>query len=313
MFGVTAAFLVASALSADLTTAVKLSARPSACGYASARAGDTTGPDAWDQVRERGREQLCRRLARVQLELVAQPAQALRLAQELARELPGRPEPWTLQARAQARLGAFSAAWPLWEEAQKRGEDLRAARVLHDHARSAARSGHAEQALASYRRLLPLLQAWPDPIDQQIIYLEAAAAALQRGPEGLEEAAGHLASARARASSTGLRAYVAGMSALLGLRRGKAFEGESRLDAPEIWHFVEAVQAERWPQHWPVLPPEEVYGAAAVLVKQYSDVVSAQLWQRHAQGLEQAGAPRAWRDLAAQQLQQPSPSRRRAP
>jgi tetratricopeptide (TPR) repeat protein len=275
--------------------------------------GEPQSPDAWDQIREQGRQQLCWRLARAQLELGAQPELSLRLGQQLARELPARPEPWLLQARAQARLGAFPAAWPLWEEAQKRGEDLRAAHVLHDYAVTAAMTGRSELALASYHKLLPLLQAWPDPIDQQAIYLEAAAAAQARGPEGLDEAAGHLAGARARATSTGLRAVVAGMGALLAARRGAAPESEPRLVAPEVWRFVEAVQSERWPRRWPALPPHEVFGAAALLVEPYSDVVSAQLWQRHAEGLQRAAAPEAWRALAARPPRADAPRTRRAP
>jgi tetratricopeptide (TPR) repeat protein len=294
--------LVAATLGGDLPTAAKLSARPAACAPASAASSETGAPGAWDQMRERGRQQLCQRLARAQLELGARPGLALRLAKELSGELPERAEPWTLQARAQTRLRAFAEAWSAWQQAERRGEDLRAPHVLRDHARSAALTGHREAALADYRKLLPLLQAWSDPIEQQAVYLEAASAALQRGPEGLDEAGGLLTVARAGATSSGLRAYVAGLSALWAARRGASAPRDSRLAAAEVWRFVELVQADRWPKHWPEVPPHEVLGAAALLVEPYSAVVAEQLWQEHARGLESAGAHERWRALAVQPL-----------
>ncbi len=292
--------LIAAALGAELPTAAKLSARPEVCAPASSSDASTSG--AWDQLRQRGREQLCQRLARAQLELGARPGLTLRLARELSRDLPERPEPWILQARAQARLRAFADAWSAWQQAERRGAELTAPHVLRDHAVSAALTGHPQAALASYRRVLPLLQAWADPVEQQAIYLEAASAALQLGPEGLEEAGGLLAMARARGTSSGLRAVIAGASALWAARRGSSAPSDSRLAAGEVWRFVELVQAERWPRSWPVLPAHELQGAAALLVEPYSDVVSEQLWQGHARGLEGAGAHQRWRALAAEPL-----------
>jgi hypothetical protein len=333
MLGTMTVFLVATALSADLSTAAKLGNRSSLCAprrgqagsglspsaqsgsgpSASALSGEPAAPDAWDQVRERGRLQLCRRLARAQLALGTRPELALQLARELAQELPERAEPRVIEAQAQTRRRAFADAWPAWQAARPRGDEPLAAHALRDYAICAAMTGHAEAALASYRRLLPLLEAWPDPVDQQAIYLEAAVAALQRGPEGLEEATGQLAVARARATSTGLRAVAAGLSALLAARRGDAASGEGRLDAPEVWHFVENVQRDRWPARWPVVPPHELFGAAALLIEPYSDTRAAELWQRHAAGLEQAAAPERWRALAAERLRRAQPAPRSAP
>ena len=104
-----------------------------------------------------------------------------------------------------------------------------------------------------------------------------------------------------------------GLSALWAARRGGVTSGEGRLDAPEVWHFVDSVQKERWPARWPVLPPHELLGAAALLVEPYSDTRSAELWQRHAAGLEQAAAPARWRALAAEHLGHAQPAPRSAP
>jgi len=258
-------------------------------------------------VRELGRQRLCRRLARAELALGSDPALALKLGAELAHDLPDRAEPLVLEAQAQTRLRDFSAAWTLWEAAKQHGAEPLSAHALRDYAVSAALSGHSEAALAAYRRLLPLLQAWPDPVDQQAIYLEAAVAAMQRGPEGLGEATGQLAAARARASSTGLRALAVGLGALAAARRAQPSDSESRLDAPEVWHFVSTVQSGRLPGRWPVLPAHELFGGAALLVEPYSDTAAAELWSRHAAGLEQAGAPAAWQALAAAHLKHTGP------
>src|SRR4051794_33926619 len=127
MLGTMTVFLVATALSADLSTAAKLGNRSSLCAprrgqagsglspsaqsgsgpSASALSGEPAAPDAWDQVRERGRLQLCRRLARAQLALGTRPELALQLARELAQELPERAEPRVIEAQAQTRRRAF--------------------------------------------------------------------------------------------------------------------------------------------------------------------------------------------------------------
>jgi tetratricopeptide (TPR) repeat protein len=313
MPALSAVFLIGAVLSGDLSTAAKLSSRPRWCAPPSARAGEPSAPGAWDQVREQGRQQVCRRLARAELALGSNPDLALKLAAELAHDLPDRAEPLVLQAQARTRRRAFADAWALWEAARQHGAEPLSAHALRDSAVSAALTGHSDAALAAYRRLLPLLQAWPDPIDQQAIYLEAAVSAMQRGPDGLEEATGQLAAARARASSTGLRALSVGLSALAAARRAQPSDSESRLDAGEVWHFVATVQSGRWPGRWPVLPPHELFGAAALLVEPYSDTAAADLWARHAAGLEQAGAPAPWRALAAAHLKHTSSNPRSSP
>jgi len=128
MLGTTTVFLVASALSADLTTAAKLGNRSSLCAPRSSQPrsvqpGEATATGAWDQVREQGLLRLCRRLARAQLALGAQPELALELARELARELPDRAEPRVIEAQAQTRRRAFAEAWLSWQAARPRGDE----------------------------------------------------------------------------------------------------------------------------------------------------------------------------------------------
>jgi hypothetical protein len=228
-------------------------------------------------------------LSRVQVQLLTQPRQALGAAAELARKWSGRPEPLVLQARAQTRLKAFPEAWQLWQAAARGGYDFRSAHALHDYAVAAAMNGQTELALASYRRVLTLLSLWHDPSEQQRIYIEAAAAALRHGPSGLDEASGYLSAARARAVSTGLRAYVASMQALVSELRGHSVSSAERLDAAEVWHFLGLIRSERPPAYWPVIPGHEASGAASLSIEKYSLAEAAELWESYVRGLEQAG------------------------
>jgi hypothetical protein len=237
-------------------------------------------------------------LSRVQVQLLTQPRLALAAAGELARKWPARPEPLVLQARAQTRLKAFPEAWQLWQSAAQGGYDFRSAHALHDYAVAAAMNGQAELALGSYRRLLTLLSIWHDPSDQQRIYIEAAAAALRQGPSGLDEASGYLSAARTRAVSTGLRAYVASMQALVSELRGQSTSSAERIDAAEIWHFLGLIRSERRPAYWPVLPPHEASGAASLSIEKYSLAEAVELWEAYVQGLKQTGADPKQQELA---------------
>jgi hypothetical protein len=85
-----------------------------------------------------------------------------------------------------------------------------------------------------------------------------------------------------------LRAYAAGLHALLRARRGAAGSEPSWLDAPEVWHLVELARAEQPPGYWPRVPRHEVYALASLLVERYSTTEAAELWDLYLQGLDGA-------------------------
>jgi len=159
---------------------------------------------------------------------------------------------------------------------------------LRDYAVAAALSGHADVAADTYRRLVSLLDAWPDPRHVQRLYLEAASASLRRTPPAYDEALGYLSAAESQARSTGLRAYAAGLHALLRARRGTPRSDPSWLDAPEVWRLVELARAERLPSYWPRVPRHEVYALASLLVERYSATEAAELWDLYSKGLDGA-------------------------
>ena len=298
--------LAAAAAGVDLATPFSASSRPSLCSKPTAsveiREADSGRPTPWDGIRQSSLNELCLELSRAQIQLLQQPRIALAMAAKLARSWPGRPEPWVLQARAHTRLAAYPDAWAAWLGARERGYDFPSAHALRDYAIAGAMNGQNELALNSYRRLITLLGFWSDPLARQRLYLEAGAAALRQGPTGLDEAAGYLAWARPSASSTGLRALVAGMEALVHHRRGQPTPRVERVDAPEVWYLIQQIRSERWPSYWPVVPRHEISGAASLLVEPYSSAEAAELWELHVQGLERAGAASPWTKLARDRL-----------
>jgi len=277
----------------------------------------------WDRVRQQPVEQLCLTLARAQIRLARDPSGALASARQLARDWPGRPEPRVLEARALLALGDAAASFAAWQTARGATGELPhepgaestatpgasnasssntgssqtsapsavvsgalSAHALRDYAVAAALSGHPDVAADTYRRLVSLLDAWPDPRHVQRLYLEAASASLRRTPPAFDEAVGYLSAVEARAHSTGLRAYAAGLHALLRARRGNPGGEPTWLDAPEVWHLVALARAEHPPSHWPRVPRHEVYAIASILVERYSASEAAELWDLYLQGLD---------------------------
>ena len=304
MSGVAAGLLlVMGAEVSDLTLAYGESSRPRVCAPAPSGAdvaAPASGASAWDRVRRQPVEQLCLGLARSQIRLERDPAGTLTEATRMAADWPGRPEPLVLAARAQLRLGDAAASWRSWELARGLGSDGGAeprgdvsAAALRDAALAAVLTGHEEIALGIYRRLVSLLDAWPDRRHVQRLYLEAAAAALRAGPDHFDEAAGYVSGAQVGATSTALRAYAAGMLALLDARRGAPGRVAGGPSAPEIWRLVELVRAKRALSYWPVLRPGEAEAIASLLVEAHSALDAAELWDVYVSRLTGDAAPAA--------------------
>jgi hypothetical protein len=265
--------------------------RPRLCNPGSSEEAREAAPRSspagpWDRVRQQPVIELCLALARIQIRLASDPAGALAAAKQLARDWPDRAEPRMLVARASSRLGDAAASWVAWQEvraldadmAREPGRELLSAHALRDYAVAAVLAGQTDLAAGAYRRLVSLLDAWPDPRDAQRLYLEAAAASLRRTPAQFDEALGYLSAAEAGARSTGLRAYAAGLRAFVRAWRGAAGTEPSRLAAPEIWHFVALARAEQRPSYWPAVPRHEVYALASMLVEPHSSAEASALW-----------------------------------
>jgi hypothetical protein len=277
--------------------------RPRLCAPKAAALSGEPAPGArdaspWDRVRQQPVGALCLGLARAQVRLARDPSSALAAARQLSTDWPGRPEPRVLAARALLALGNAAESFKAWQEARQLlgdagrdlGADVLSAHALRDYAVAAALSGRADVAADTYRHLVSLLDAWPDPRHVQRLYLEAASASLRRASPAFDEAMGYLSAAEAGARSTGLRAYAAGLHALLLARRGAAGSDPSRLEAPEVWHLVELARAEQRPSYWPRVPRHEAYALASLLVERYSSTEATELWKLYVEGLDGADA-----------------------
>lgn len=301
MGGVAAGWLLMLAAEAGgLTLPYGEASRPRLCAPTAPASGEpASGARAasrWDRVRQQPVGPLCLALARAQVRLARDPAAALAVARQLVGDWPARPEPRVLEARALLGLNDANQSFAAWQSARRLlgdagrdlGPDVVSAHALRDYAVTAALSGHADDAADTYRRLVSLLDAWPDPRHVQRLYLEAASASLRRTPPAFDEAAGYLSAAEMGAHSTGLRAYATGLHALLQARRAAAGTEASRLDAPEVWHLVEMARAEQRPSYWPQVPRHEAYALASLLVERYSSMEAVELWDLYLKGLDGA-------------------------
>lgn len=295
--------LLLAAEASDLTLPHGEASRPRLCAPTAPATSvaaplGAQGPSAWDRVRLQPVGALCVALARAQIRLPRDPGAALAAARKLASDWPDRPEPRVLEARALLAAGDAAQSHQVWQTVRQLaaatglelGPGLLSAHALRDYAVAAALSGHAAVAADTYRRLVSLLEAWPDPRQVQRLYLEAASAALRREPPAFDEAMGYLAAAEGQARSTGLRAYAAGSTALAKARRGAAGNAPSWLDAPEVWHLVALARAEKRPSYWPQVPRHEPYALASLLVEPYSTTEAAELWGLYLAGLRGADA-----------------------
>ena len=279
----------------DLSLPYGESSRPRICELGSAdRADLSAAAGAWERVRREPHEALCLGLARAQIRLEREPALVLEQARDLSRRWPERPEPRQLEARALLRTGDAAASWAAWQAARTLaggpsvalGPESMNAHALRDLALAAVGTGHTEVAMSTYRRLVSLLDAWPDHRHVQRLYLEAAAASLRSGPPHFGEALGYVAGALAGARSTGLAAYAAGLEAWIVARQGSGAAPPRRLTEPEIRHFVALARAERPPSFWPALPKHEACAVASLLVEATSVSEAAELWAEYLRGLE---------------------------
>lgn len=300
MGGATLSWLLLMAAEAsDLTLPHGAASRPRACAPSaeSARGEPALGARSaspWDRVRQQPLEPLCLALARAQIRLSREPGAALTAARQLTQDWPTRPEPRVLEARALLALGDAAQSFAAWQAAGALSRELGleplsvhtlSAHALRDYAVAAALAGHVDVAADTYRRLVSLLDAWPDPRHVERLYLEAAWASLRRAPPAYDDALGYLSAAEARARSTGLRAYAAGLRAFEQWRRGTASSHPSWLDAAEVWHLVELARAEQRPRYWPRVPRHEAFAIASLLVERYSASEAAELWDVYVQGL----------------------------
>ena len=189
-----------------------------------ADAGQATKRDAWDRARAPHVTRFCDLLAQAEARLADEPAGAEAAANEADKELPGRPEPVVLRARAASAVGRHADAITLFRAA--RAIDPRAATdapSLLALATSLARTGDDAGAREAFRALVPKSAGIPRADRRARALLDAGLSVLGAGPAAAEEAVAVLRAASASAPGS-VRAATQAALALALDRAGRRAE-----------------------------------------------------------------------------------------
>ncbi len=244
--GLLLAVLPASSELASLGTFAAASPRPALCRPAQLR----DQSHLWSRARGGHTERYCRLLARGYARLVRAPQVALELGTEAAALLPGEVEPLVLSGRAKVRLGDWSGAFAaLSGRVTAKGRPLGDIAALRELGVAALLSGHAAEAAAAYRALVPRVAFTRDPVFARLVALEAAATLMASGADGLADATLYLSDARRQAAVPGLDDLLSALLALALDRAGKSEQAAvlvRELDGPwALERFASARDRER--------------------------------------------------------------------
>ena len=203
------------------------SARPLECDVV-----DGARANVWERAKSPALRHYCDLLASGATKVVSGSAMAndaIALADEAEKVLPGRAAPLVLKGRAAAALGKYPEAFVALTEAKKRDEHaLDDPQALLALGRAAARTLHVEDAHRAYEMLLPRASALA-PSDRGIAYDEAGMVALDAGPAALDEAIATFRQAERDAQDVAQTVAVLGLALSLD-RGGEHAEAKAVLD-----------------------------------------------------------------------------------
>lgn len=173
-------------------------ARPPECGVD----GSLRGTNIWERAKHPELRHYCDLLATGTSKLLSPTtaADALREADEAEQVMAGHAAPSTLKGRALAKLGRYTEAYASFTEAKRRDPHaLDDPAALREFARSCARSGHAAEALAAFRALLPRADGLGS-FNRAPAYIEAAFQAMNASTGNVDDAIAMLRQARREAA-----------------------------------------------------------------------------------------------------------------
>ncbi|WP_437689217.1 hypothetical protein [Sorangium sp. So ce176] len=160
--------------SGDLVAAAAAAGRPPECSARTRRA-IARGPSVWERARAPELPRYCDLLARGQAQLGGNPEAARESARLAAQILPGHAAPQVLLARAALALGSAEDAARAFDSARQIDpRSVEDPHTLHDLARSLARTGKRDEALAMYRALVPRIDLLGAADQRALVLLEAA-------------------------------------------------------------------------------------------------------------------------------------------
>lgn len=301
---------------AELLAFAAASPRPRECSGTSERGAERT---LWDRARQPRLATYCDSLAAGYARLARAPEEALRAAQRANEALPGRAAPLVLEARALVALGRDADAHQRFGAARQRDRrSVESPGALHDLAVAALRTGKRDDAVRAFRALAPRAGLLGDGFERQRVYVEAAAAVMMLGSEGLDEAIGYLAEARRKGSRPGFGDYVLGALALALDRQGRSEEARGvAAEAGGAWYLArqtstdDDARARRRPlvaRALPVLPAGELDAIVAMLAEREDPELARERWQALLGG---AGGKGPWAEHAKKKLEALRAPRRR--
>ncbi len=275
--------------------------RPAECGVD----GNMRGTNIWERAKHPELRRYCDLLATGTSKLVSPStaADALREADEAEQVMAGRAAPRTLKGRALAKLGRHTEAYAAFSEAKQRD-----ARALDDpsallaFARSAARSGHATEALGAFRSLLPRADGLTSA-ERAPAYVEAALLAMSAGASSVDDAIAMLRQAKREATDT-LQPLTTLALALALDRSGAKDEARALLDERAKAAARNVARDSTLPN---LLGPLAFEGEAmAAIGLEASDPAAAQAaWQKY---IEAAGQNPTWIEHAKSHLTSHTPA-----
>jgi tetratricopeptide (TPR) repeat protein len=286
---------------APLAAAAVASPRPPECSPSAPRGG---AERVWDRARAPGLASYCSALARGYARLRRTPEAALQAAAAAARILPNQVAPQVLEARALVALGRYAEAWERFSGARSRARrELEVPAALHDFAIAASATGHAAEALAAYRALVPRAGLL-DEARRVRVLLEASVTTMATGPQALDEAIGYLNEARRRSVHPGLEPLVLGALALALDRQGHSQQARGLLaetTLPEALLPGEgeagSARAAKVPlrNNLPMLPAVERDALSAILLERLNPEEARERWKAFLGG---PGGRGAWAEHA---------------
>ncbi len=162
----------------DLVAAAAASGRPAEC-MPHARSGSTRRDGVWSRARIPNLQQYCGLIARAHARMQENTASARKAAIEADALVPNRAAPQVVLARVARLLGDLPAAQKAFDLALSR--DPRAVEqplAMHDHALVQWRTGKLQDALATFRVLVPRAALLPSRAHRARVLLEAAHVAM---------------------------------------------------------------------------------------------------------------------------------------
>ncbi|WP_437755645.1 hypothetical protein [Sorangium sp. So ce1389] len=192
--------------SGDLVAAAAAAGRPPECSARSSRA-IARGPSVWERARAPELPRYCDLLARGQAQLGDNPEAARESARVADQILPGHAAPQVLLARAALALGSAEDAARAFDRARRIDpRSVEDPHTLHDLARTLARTGKRDEAIAMYRALVPRIDLLGTADHRALVLLEAAHLSMAAAGAGAPTAAAGAPTAAAGAPGAGARA-----------------------------------------------------------------------------------------------------------